>query len=244
MKNRIHLPVSRFIITAYFALISVCATLQAQVFRNTAPLENRRYGSFINEHIVRGDRHMARGEFEQALIAYDVAIMQNPGFAESYMKRALAKLRLGDAQSAALDQQQALRLNPYVTDLYGYGDPMRKTRVMVFDQDLKDRMHNDGNIFITLQQVDNALRTPEGRRDPLLYKYRGNLRVLIGKYFEAIEDYTQAVRLDPEWAEAYYNRAIAQILAGNRPDACADFERSASMGYTRGEQKAGYFCAF
>lgn len=218
--------------------------LQAQVFRNTAPLENRRYGSFINEHIVRGDRHMARGEFEQALIAYDVAIMQNPGFAESYMKRALAKLRLGDTQSAALDQQQALRLNPYVTDLYGYGDPMRKTRVMAFDQDLKDRIHDDGNIFITLQQVDNALSTPEGRRDPLLYKYRGNLRVLIGKYFEAIEDYSQAIRLEPEWAEAYYNRAIARILAGNRPDACADFERSAAMGYNRGEQKAGYFCAF
>ncbi len=244
MKNRTYLPALCLMLTTCFIVAGVYPTLHAQVFRNTAPEENRRYGSFINEHIVRGDRHMMRGEFEQALIAYDVAIMQNPGFAESYMKRAMAKLRLGDAQSAALDQQQALRLNPYVTDLYGYGDPMRKTRVMAFDQDLKDRIHDDGNIFITLQEVDNALNTPEGRRDPLLYKYRGNLRVLIGKYFEAIEDFNQAIRLEPEWAEAYYNRGIARILAGNRPDACADFERSAAMGYNRSQQKADYFCAF
>ncbi len=220
------------------------AAAGAQVVRNTAPVETRRYGSFVNEHIVRGDRHMARGEFEQALIAYDLAIMQSPGFAESYMKRALAKLRLGDSRSAELDRQAAIRLNPYVADLYGYGSPMRKTAVMAFDDDLNALIQEDGNIFITLQEVDNALRSPDGRHDAVLYKYRGNLRVLIGRYYDAIEDYTEAIRLDPDFVEAWYNRGIARILAGNRPDACYDFGRSAAMGYVRGEEKMGYFCAF
>ncbi len=234
------------IIRSFLAIMTIWLplTAQSQVVRNTAPVETRRYGSFINEHLVRGDRHMARGEFEQALIAYDLAIMQSPGFAESYMKRALAKFRLGDTRSAELDQQMALRLNPYVSNLYGYGDPMRKSKVMAFDETLNAQIQEDGNIFLTLQEVNSALSSPEGRRDATLYKYRGNLRVLIGRYFDAIEDYSQAIVLDPDFAEAYYNRGIARILAGNRPDACADFERSAAMGYSRGEDKIGYFCAF
>ena len=73
---------------------------EAQILRGAGTIETRRYGSHINEQLVRGDRHLARGEFEQALIAYDLAIMKDPYFAESYMKRAMAKLRLGHSRSA------------------------------------------------------------------------------------------------------------------------------------------------
>lgn len=242
MRIQTHLPgISRFL--GILILFSTIAA-DAQILRGAGPVETRRYGSAINEQIVRGDRHMARGEFEQALIAYDLAIMQDPNFAESYMKRALAKLRLGDSRSAQQDRDMAIRLNPYVADFYGYGDPMRKTTVLAFNEDLTSQLRADGNIFQTIGELEAALQTPEGRRDAGLYKYRGNLFVLIGRYREAVEDFSTAIRLNPEYAEAWYNRAIARILEGNRPDACYDFERAAALGYGRGEEKSGYFCAF
>ena len=93
-------------------------------------------------------------------------------------------------------------------------------------------------------EVQDAIETLEGRRDPIRYKYRGNLYLLLGRYREAIEDYSTAIRLDPGYLEAWYNRGIARILTGNRPDACFDFDRAANMGYERSLEKSGYFCTF
>lgn len=245
-------------ITAYFLrfstpvlllILGLSVSLSAQhrnssLYRNTAPVETKRYGSAINEQIVRGDRYMARGQFELALIAYDLAITQNPAFAESYMKRALAKLRLGDARSAQQDYDLALRLNPYVADLYGYGDPLRKSSVMAVQDGFLEQLQSHQDLFVSLEAADAALSTYEGRRDAAMYKHRGNLLVLLGHYFEAAEDYSRAILLNPDYAEAYYNRGIARILAYNRPDACHDLERSVQLGYERGALKVEYFCAF
>ena len=224
--------------------LSTYTDVAAQLYRNVAPVETRRYGSFINEHINRGDRHMQRGEFEQALIAYDLAVMQSPGFAESYIKRAIAKMRLGDLRSAEEDQRMAVRLNPYVMDLYGYGDPMRKTAVMAFDDSLSTRLQEDGNIYLTINDITQDIQSSAGRRNAALFKYRGNLMVLLGRYLDAIDDYDEAILLDSEYAEAYYNRGIARILAGNRADACYDFMLSTQFGFERGDTKIEHFCAF
>lgn len=224
--------------------ISLGVDVAAQLYRNTAPSEPRRYGSFVNEHIHRGDRHLMRGELEQALIAYDLAVMQSPGFAESYIKRAMARMRLGDLRSAEEDRLMAVRLNPFALDLYGYGDPMRKTTVMAFDDSLNTRMLEDGNIYLTINDITQEIQSPGGRRNAALYKYRGNLQVLLGRYLDAIDDYNEAIILDSEYAEAYYNRGIARILAGNRADACYDFMLSTRFGFERGDTKIEYFCAF
>lgn len=230
----------------FLALFSISLSIDvaAQLYRNTAPSEPRRYGSFVNEHINRGDRHLMRGEFEQALIAYDLAVMQSPGFAESYIKRAIAKMRLGDLRSAEEDRLMAVRLNPLALDLYGYGDPMRKTTVMAFDDSLNARMLEDGNIYLTINDITQEIQSPGGRRNAALYKYRGNLLVLLGRYLDAIDDYNEAIILDSEYAEAYYNRGIARILAGNRADACYDFMLSTRFGFERGDTKIEHFCAF
>lgn len=230
----------------FFALFCTGHSIDvaAQLYRNTAPSEPRRYGSFVNEHINRGDRHLMRGEFEQALIAYDLVVMQSPGFAESYIKRAIAKMRLGDLRSAEEDRLMAVRLNPLALDLYGYGDPMRKTTVMAFDDSLNARMLEDGNIYLTINDITQEIQSPEGRRNAALYKYRGNLLVLLGRYLDAIDDYNEAIILDSEYAEAYYNRGIARILAGNRADACYDFMLSTRFGFERGDTKIEHFCAF
>lgn len=225
-------------------LLSISEDIAAQLYRNAAPAETRRYGSFVNEHINRGDRHLMRGEFEQALIAYDLAVMQSPGFAESYIKRAIAKTRLGDLRSAEEDKRMAVRLNPFALDLYGYGDPMRKTTVMAFDEPLNTRLSEDGNIYLTINDITQEIQSPSGRRNAALYKYRGNLLVLLGLYLDAIDDYNEAIILDSEYAEAYYNRGIARILAGNRADACYDFMLSTRFGFDRGDTKIEHFCAF
>jgi len=57
------------------------------------------------------------------------------------------------------------------------------------------------------------------------YNTRGNRYLELRQLRRAIEDFDEAVRLDPKYAVAYGNRAIAYKLQGNKAKAIADFEK-------------------
>jgi tetratricopeptide (TPR) repeat protein len=61
-----------------------------------------------------------------------------------------------------------------------------------------------------------------------------------GKYKEAIEDFTQAVCINPNYATAYKYRGLAYSRLGDAPAASADFQNAADLylkhGHTRDYQ--------
>ncbi|MCB9265808.1 MAG: tetratricopeptide repeat protein [Lewinellaceae bacterium] len=391
-------------------------------------------GEGITRHLIMGDNLMAQGKFENAILSYDNAVAQNPYFAEAYIKRAIAKYRLGRLSEARQDYSFATRINPYVGDLYGYGNNLRKLKVLAFEpyqmagrlslgrrleyyenllepaygaegsMDINSRIgalttlieqfpnssgyrmqravlyirlgehqraidglnaalaiepdnalaynlmglayqENEalepaekafekaielepglaagyyslgvvrqqemryqealelfdkataldeslqvayfhralvhkamGNVDAAMQDYSRILgqdgaAAPQiwlnrgitrkmsgdimgaladieraislsGEEDAVLYKMRGNIYLLLGNYLAAELDYTRSVGIDPSFAEAYYNRGIARILAYNRPDACLDFQESVELGYGRGEEQIQYLCSY
>ena len=46
----------------------------------------------------------------------------------------------------------------------------------------------------------------------------------------AIEDYTKAIELDPNYAEAYANRGCAKEELGDKEGAIADWQKAADLG--------------
>ena len=50
----------------------------------------------------------------------------------------------------------------------------------------------------------------------------------------AIEAYTKAIALDPNYADAYTNRGIAYALSGNMGRAISDLQRACDMGEENG----------
>ncbi len=57
------------------------------------------------------------------------------------------------------------------------------------------------------------------------YNTRGNRHLELRQLRRAIEDFSEAIRLDPKGAVAYGNRAIAYKLQGNKAKAITDFEK-------------------
>ncbi|MCB0548885.1 MAG: tetratricopeptide repeat protein [Phaeodactylibacter sp.] len=391
-------------------------------------------GEGITRHLIMGDNLMAQGKFENAILSYDNAIAQNPYFAEGYIKRGIAKYRLGRLSEAQQDYAFATRINPYVGDLYGYGNNLRKLRVLAFepyllagrlslerrldyyqrllepelaggvggdassrlgalsvlieqfpaapayylkravaylhiqeperaaddlnrvramepdnalaydllglaygemesfelaekafehaielDPTLATAIYNlgitrqqqlryqealalfdraigmdagleiayfnralvhkamgnvdaaiedydhllgasgegevqiwlnrgitrkmSGDIMGALADIEQAMRLAH-EDNAVLYKLRGNIFLLLGNYLAAEQDYTRAIELAPGFAEVFYNRGVARILAYNRPDACLDFQESADLGYNRGAEQLRYLCSY
>jgi tetratricopeptide (TPR) repeat protein len=61
------------------------------------------------------------------------------------------------------------------------------------------------------------------------YLIRGDSFSAIKDYAHAILDYDQAIRLNPEYAEAYNNRGYAYYWSGNPAHAIADYSRAIAL---------------
>ena len=66
---------------------------------------------------------------------------------------------------------------------------------------------------------------------PTTYFEKGNDYLKRGDYQKAIEQYDEAIRLDPQDTIAYYNRGILYGLIGKTIEAERDFAKAKELGY-------------
>jgi tetratricopeptide (TPR) repeat protein len=95
-----------------------------------------------------------------------------------------------------------------------------------------------GSCYLQLQRYEEALRDFNDelirkRDDVKAYDAIGWIQYHLGKYDEAISTVNTMIKLDPNNAEAYYNRALNYIAKGYKSDALSDANRACSMGYQR-----------
>ncbi len=107
-----------------------------------------------------------------------------------------------------------------------------------------DAYYARGNVHYERGTVHNARRefeaavvdysaylrlSPGGRRARIVYNNRGQAFDSLGMPTRAIQDFDQALRLDPTYADAYYNRSRPEYDRGNRHGAVADLRRALAL---------------
>ena len=67
-------------------------------------------------------------------------------------------------------------------------------------------------------------------KNAYLYYDRGNLYSLRNDYQRAVDDYTRAIDLEPNLAEAYFNRGLARLHAKKTSEGIADLSKAGELG--------------
>ena len=81
----------------------------------------------------------------------------------------------------------------------------------------------------------NYILDKEPHNSPHVYLYRGMALEKAGKLERALEDYNQAIALDPSYSEAYNNRGLLYQKKGRRDNAIEDFNRSILLDPSSGK---------
>ena len=196
-----------------------------------------------------GLRKAQAGYDKEAIEDYNQAIEKNPNDATAYLNRGVARHRLGDAGAAIRDYEQALKLDPNSAVLHS------NLSYAYYDRQNYDKALEAGNQAVALDgnsaqahiNLANA-RAKKGDNDgalqdyaqaialrpqaPILagaYNNRGNVQFALNRTREAIGDYNQAIRLNSNYADAYYNLGLAQQALNDRRAAIRSLQTAASL---------------
>jgi len=151
------------------------------------------------------DERVKGKDVKEALAAYDQAIAENPRDVKALLNRAV--LRAGnDANGALSDLDAVIRIEPNNAVALGARAGVRSS--------LKDY---DGALADTDAAIANGMRTAE------MYVRRAQLREAQADYKRAIEEYGEALSLDPHHQAALRARGNQLFLAGRFEAAEKDF---------------------
>lgn len=190
----------------------------------------------------RGSAYRYAGRFEDALRDFSNTIKLDPRCDEAYYLRGLIYLDLGEMEKALRDFNKALEINPENSEVYA-GRAMIYDRKGDFYKSIEDNtraiqinpccqgahysramaLRNLGFLKEALEDLKEAVRLDPEDPDPL--NEMGVVLYQLGRDMKAIEFYTKAIELEPDFAEAYYNRSLANKRQGFEDDAKRDFDR-------------------
>jgi tetratricopeptide (TPR) repeat protein len=128
-------------------------------------------------------------------------------------------VRLADALDAAGSRADAARVYQQVLDEASQPEVRRGVRVKLVD--IYRREHDDK---AASEQLKALLR--EQPDDPEAYYLLGSMASAAGKNAEAAENFSKAVLLKPDFVEAYYDLALAQLNQEKPADALSTLEQA------------------
>ncbi|HAC25514.1 MAG TPA: hypothetical protein DCE81_11405 [Cytophagales bacterium] len=209
---------------------------------------------------LRGLSQMRRGEINQALASFSLAIEKDPSFSLAFLNRAVAHLRNGDQDAALKDLRVSIELNQEIAlshylqgtilsqkgeirkslDAYNAALDLDDTNTKaLFNRSFTWKMMGD----FTRAMEDAAIIVELNPESAEFWNLKGNMHTLYTDYYDAIDCYDRAIDLKPDYGEAYFNRGLAYLMSYAPIQGCDDLQESRRHGYARAEKAITHFCA-
>jgi tetratricopeptide (TPR) repeat protein len=184
----------------------------------------------------RGLAYKKQGDYDKAIAEYTGALKLDPNYAKAYNNRGNAYDKKGEYDKALTDYTEAIRLNPDNAFYYrNRGNTyMRKGG---YDQAIADytealRLDPDNDKAKANLAKAQQAKAAEHAKSPSDSDSMANLSVLFnrgidyaskGDYDHAIAEFTEVIRLKPDFAKAYLDRGNAYYNKKDYDKAIADY---------------------
>ncbi|MEL6350937.1 MAG: tetratricopeptide repeat protein [Cyanobacteria bacterium J06627_28] len=165
--------------------------------------------------IAQGFEQLSQGNYQAAIQSANQALQIDSQSGEAYIVRSRAQEKLGNTSAAIQDATEAIRLLPA-------GD--NKARAL-YDRALSySTIREISNGIGDLTAALNTASTNNRELKSLIYFLRGFLRSESNQAIEAIDDFTEALALRPDYLEAYVQRGLTiEGYLGDRVTAIPDY---------------------
>ena len=157
---------------------------------------------------MQGDKKQEQGAYKAAIAHYDAALKLNPDMADVYLARAAAKLELddfGDFADVIGDFYLSFRHRPLQFKLSHLSTFFSASFSKILIQFLKNAFGKSGWL---MAQGHVAVREAESEID------KGNKVRAKNLYQAAINNFTDAIKLNPKKANSYNTRGWTKYLLG------------------------------
>lgn len=160
-------------------------------------------------------------------------------------KRPVDKLLAGVLQTMlknynpALDYlDEAIALNPDFTVAYMARGYSRYAKALS-DIKLKNKDNSEENSFLERSAFTSLLQESLADFDKVLslnprvvyaWLNKGNIFYEAKDFTSALQCYSEAIKIDPEFGEAYFNRGLSYLNAGNKAQAFSDLSKAGELG--------------
>jgi len=155
-----------------------------------------------------GEGYYKENAYEKAVTAYSQAITLGLSGAQVWCSRGEAKVKCGQHHAAISDYNTALTMDPRLIDAIN---------------GLAYAYYKDGEYQKAFWTITPAIENRIANRDS--YINRGLVSTAIGNFDQAVNDFTKAIQLDPQYPTAYHQRARVYCDKIDYQSAYADLNR-------------------
>jgi tetratricopeptide (TPR) repeat protein/predicted Ser/Thr protein kinase len=219
------------------------------------PNEDARYVLFL----ARGILHFNQGELKRAEADFRSAMALKPGQYNAYLNLAQVYLAQGEFAAAEEEVKTALRFHPPIQVIVGYH--MARGRNLLHNKRYEEALEAcvaalklspqqgqphevRGRALLALGRYEQAEESFDqylqkgGAKTTDLFRSRGLARMKLGKYPEAVEDYTRALELAPD-GDIYQHRGWAYFFSDAWKLALRDFSKAIELDPAAGDAYSG-----
>ena len=212
--------------------------------------QKRTKNNLFKKYVRNGRRYARKKQYSKALENYNRAIRLNPKSSETRFERAMLHEIQGREKEALEDYNKAIELNSRFSHAYNHRARLYVKQKKYHEalEDLKEVRKNDPTaelscllneaaIYMRLEQYEEILDRlskalalkPPGPMLEEIYWTDGVANIKLKKYKEALDDFNQAINLNPKEAALYVNRAAAYIGLDRSDDALKDLDKATDL---------------